>query len=124
MTEPVSFFADTYALLGLAGGTYSYKPYLASAIVTSKFHLAELYYALLGDYDAETAQHWLKFYSNFLVTVSLSSIAAAMQFKLQCKSEELSYADCIGYAVAAEFGIKFLTGDEKFRSKENVEFVR
>ena len=47
-----------------------------------------------------------------------------MQFKLQFKDEKLSYADCIGYAVAAEFGIKFLTGDKKFRSKENVEFVK
>ena len=124
MTESVSFFADTYALLGLLGGTDSYKPYLASDIVTSKFHLAELYYALLRDYNAETAQHWLTFYSNFLVTVSLSSIAAAMQFKLQHKSEELSYADCIGYAVAAELGIKFLTGDNKFKDKENCEFVK
>ncbi len=124
MTESVSFFADTYALLGLLDGAHSYKPYLASAIVTSKFHLAELYYALLRDYDAETTQHWLAFYSNFIVTVSLSAIAAAMQFKLLFKGEKLSYADCIGYAVAAELGMKFLTGDEKFRSKENVEFVK
>ena len=59
-----------------------------------------------------------------MVPVSLSSIAAAMQFKLAHKAENLSYADCVGYALAAELGIKFLTGDEKFRSKENVEFVK
>ena len=124
MTEPGQFLADTYALIEIMGGNRSYAPYLNSVPATTKFHLAELYYHLLRFYSFEEANRYFDFYSGFLVPVSLSSIAAAMQFKLQFKDEKLSYADCIGYAVAAEFGIKFLTGDKKFRSKENVEFVK
>ncbi|MBI2143262.1 type II toxin-antitoxin system VapC family toxin, partial [Candidatus Woesearchaeota archaeon] len=47
-----------------------------------------------------------------------------MHFRLKYKKENLSYADCIGYALAEMMRIKFLTGDEKFRNKENVEFVK
>ncbi len=124
MTEAGSFFADTYALLELIGGNPDYLPYLDSVAVTTKFHLAELYYHLLRFYSVEDANRYLDFYAEFLVPVSLSSIVAAMQFKLRHKDEKLSYADCIGYAVAAEMGMKFLTGDEKFSGKENTEFVK
>lgn len=124
MTEHGEFFADTYALIEVIGGNPRYAPFLNSVLATTVFHLAELYYHLLRFYSFEEANRYFDFYSHFLVPVSLSSIAAAMQFKLQHKSEELSYADCIGYAAAAEMGIKFLTGDEKFRNKENVEFVK
>ena len=124
MTESGSFLADTYALIELIGGNSGYAPYLDSVMVTTKFHLAELYYHLLRFYSIDEANRYFDFYSGFLVPVSLSSIAAAMQFKLQHKDEKLSYADWIGYGVAAELGIKFLTGDEKFRNKENVEFIK
>lgn len=124
MTEPGSFLADTYALIEVIGGNPGYVPYLNSFLATTEFHLAELYYHLLRFYSVEAANRYFSFYSELLVPVSLSSVAAAMQFKLQFKDEKLSYADCVGYAVAAEIGMKFLTGEEKFRSKENVEFVK
>ena len=124
MTESSDFLADTYALIEVIGGNPGYAPYLGSVLATTKFHLAEQYYHLLRFYSVEEANRYFDFYSGFLVPVSLSSIAAAMQFKLQHKDEKLSYADCIGCGVAAELGIKFLTGDEKFRNKENVEFVK
>lgn len=124
MANEGKFLADTYALIEILGGNRRYAPYLNSMLATTKFHIAELYYHLLRFYSIDEANRYFDFYSRFLVPVSLSSIAAAMQFKLQHKNEKLSYADCIGYAVAAELGIKFLTGDEKFSGKENVEFVK
>ncbi len=124
MTDEGGFLADTYALIELLGGNRRYAPFLNSMLATTKFHIAELYYHLLRFYSLDEANRYFDFYSQFLVPVSLSSISAAMQFKLQHKNEKLSYADCIGYAVAAELGIKFLTGDEKFSGKENVEFVK
>ena len=47
-----------------------------------------------------------------------------MEFKLKYKKERVSYVDCIGHALALELGIRFLTGDEKFEDKDNVEFVK
>ena len=47
-----------------------------------------------------------------------------MKFRLKNKKMDLSYADCIGYIYACENNLKFLTGDEKFKDMDNVEFVK
>jgi predicted nucleic acid-binding protein len=118
------FLADTYALIELLGGNPNYKHYLNHILITTKFNLIELYYHFLHDYDKEVADKYLKLYSKFLVPISNSSIQYGMEFKLKHKKEKVSYVDCIGYALALELGIKFLTGDEKFEDKDNVEFVK
>ena len=123
-TDTGLFLADTYALVELIGGNPMYTPYLEHLLLTTKFNIAELYYYLLKDYDKPTADKYLKLYSEFAIPITYSSIKAAMQFKLKHKGEKLSYADCIGYALSLELGIAFLTGDEKFRNKDNVEFVK
>ena len=51
-------------------------------------------------------------------------IQSAAEFKLENKNQRLSMADCIGYKIAESLGIKFLTGDEQFKNKPNVEFVK
>ena len=38
--------------------------------------------------------------------------------------KRLSFADCIGYAAARKFGVKFVTGDYMFKGLEGVEFVK
>lgn len=118
------FLADTYALIELLGGNPYYKPYLNHILITTKFNLIELYYHFLHDYDKETADKYLRLYSDFVVPVSYSCIRSGMHFRLEYKKERLSYVDCIGYAIALELGIKFLTGDEKFENKGNVEFMK
>jgi uncharacterized protein len=118
------FLADTYALIELLSGNPNYNRYLNHILLTTKFNLTELYYHFLHDYDQLTADKYLDLYSNFLIPITNSSIRKGMEFKLSHKKEKLSYVDCIGYAIALELGIKFLTGDEKFKDKDNVEFVK
>src|SRR3989344_7006269 len=124
MTDIKIFLADTYALIELLGGNLNYKLYLNHILITTKFNLIELYYHFLHDYDKETADKYLNLYSKFVVPITYSCIKKGMEFKLKHKKEKVSYVDCIGYALALEFGIKFLTGDQKFKDKENVEFVK
>lgn len=38
-------------------------------------------------------------------------------------SRELSYADCLGYVISRNMGIRFLTGDKEFERMGGVEFV-
>ena len=90
--------------------------------IQSEINLVDLL-ALLG-IPKETADKYLDMYSKFIVPISYSCIRKGMEFKLKHKKEKVSYADCIGYALALELGIKFLTGDEKFETKDNVEFVK
>lgn len=124
MTDTRIFLADTYALIELVGGNPGYKPYLGQVLITTKFNLIELYYHFLHDYGKETADRYLDLYAWFVVPITYTCIRTGMEFKLRNKKEKLSYVDCIGYALAGEFGIRFLTGDQKFKGKENVEFVK
>jgi len=123
-TEIKIFLADTYALIELIGGNANYKPYLNHILITTKFNLIELYYHFLQDYGKETADKYLDIYSKFIIPITDNSIRNGMEFKLKYKKEKLSYVDCIGYALALELGIKFLTGDQKFENKDNVEFIK
>ncbi|OGM02548.1 hypothetical protein A3K72_01965 [Candidatus Woesearchaeota archaeon RBG_13_36_6] len=119
-----AFFADTYALIELLGGNQNYKPYLDCILITSRFNLVELYYYLLKDHGKKIADKYLELYSKIVVPITLNSIKRGMDFKLKHKKSKLSYADCVGYVIALEFGIKFLTGDNKFEGLANVEFVK
>ncbi|MBS3117972.1 PIN domain-containing protein [Candidatus Woesearchaeota archaeon] len=118
------FLADTYALIELLGGNLNYKPYLDHTLITTQFNLIELYYHFLHNYGKKTADKYLHLYSKFTIPITYSSIKDAMEFKLKHKEEKLSYVDCVGYALALELGIRFLTGDGKFKNKPNVEFVK
>ena len=69
----------------------------------------------------------ISYYEKFLpycVEITDHDIKRACEFRLQNKNKELSYIDCIGYIIAVEKKIKFLTGDEGFRNIGNVEFVK
>lgn len=122
MTEIL--LADTYAIIEIIKGNKNYKKYLDANLITTKFNLIELYYHFLHDFDEDIADKYLEIYSKFLMPITNNTIRTGMKFKLKHKKEKLSYVDCIGYALALELGIKFLTGDQKFEDKENIEFVK
>ncbi len=114
-------FFDTYALLELINGNKNYKRFLEEEFVTTKLNLMEMYHALLRMKN-KNADYYYDFFLPSCVPIPDTIIKAAMKFKLQHKN--LSYADCIGYALALLNDIKFLTGDEHFRNMKNVEFVK
>ncbi|MFH1276481.1 MAG: PIN domain-containing protein [Candidatus Woesearchaeota archaeon] len=120
----IRFFADTYALIEIIKGNLNYKVYLDFDLVTTKFNLIELYYHCLNHHSVEDADKYLNIYSPFALPIVDSAIKLGMEFKLKYKKEKLSYVDCVGYAMASVLGIKFLTGDRQFATKENVEFVK
>ena len=123
MTNQV-FFCDTYALIEIINGNTSYAKYVDFILLTSDYNLMELHYAFLRDYNKKTADHFFDQWSTFLVRISHEVIKQAMEFKLAYKQENLSYVDCIGYSFSQQHGIKFLTGDIKFKDKPGVEFVK
>lgn len=124
MTNTKIFFCDTYALIEIVGGNPNYKEYINNALITSDSNLMELYYAFLRDYDKHTANKYFDFWAKFSIQIPRETIKQAMEFRLANKKENLSYIDCIGYIFAMQNGIKFLTGDIKFKDKQDVEFVK
>ena len=59
-----------------------------------------------------------------LIDIKDIDIIEACKFRFLHRAKKLSYADCIGYALAKRNGLKFLTGDRRFEGLENVEFVK
>lgn len=118
------YLADTYALIEIINGNKNYHQFISSILLTTKLHVMELYYILLKDFNMQTADRFSSVYFGYCIPITFTSMQYAMEFKLQHKKEKLSYADCIGYALARELRIPFLTGDKTFEKKENVEFVK
>lgn len=123
-TEEQTYFADTYALIEIIRGNENYNRYVNHNLVTTRINLAEFYYSLLNESGKDIADRYLQIYSKISIPITLSSIRKGMNLKSSHKKEHLSYPDCLGYALAVENNIKFLTGDIKFKDRKGVEWVR
>ncbi|NMA44313.1 MAG: type II toxin-antitoxin system VapC family toxin [Candidatus Diapherotrites archaeon] len=121
----MQYFADSYAIIEFLKENKNYKKYFEQhEIITTKFNLMEVYYSSLIEKNKNYAD---KVYSIFLpncVEVPDAIIHEAMLFKLAKRKNNISYIDAIGYTIAKEMRVKFLTGDKEFRNLENVEFVK
>lgn len=118
------FFFDTYALIELIKGNKNYEKYEDANLVITKLNLFELYYSALKDSEETIASIMLEKYSDFTIDFDNNTIELAAKFKLLNKKLNLSMTDCIGYILAKQLGITFLTGDKQFKNMDNVEFVK
>ncbi|MBS3093542.1 PIN domain-containing protein [Candidatus Pacearchaeota archaeon] len=120
-----SYFFDSFAFFEIIRGNPNYSKFSTNtSIITTKMNLMELYYWLLRREGKEMADKYYEKFLPYCVEITDHDIKRACEFRLQNKNKELSYIDCIGYIIAVEKKIKFLTGDEGFRNIGNVEFVK
>ena len=118
-----TFVYDTYALIEILKENPNYRPYLDSNIMINDFIFAEFCYVLFRDKDPK-ADKYIQEIESFIVHVSPTVIKNAMEFRFNWKDRKVSITDCMGYFMAKELGINFLTGDKEFEKLENVEFVK
>jgi predicted nucleic acid-binding protein len=118
------YFFDSYAIYEIAAGNPNYEKYVDEEIRTSIVDIAEVYYHILKNNGESIADE--KAIPLFSATLPIKSITIkrAMVFRYVNRKKKLSYADCIGYTLAQEHGLKFLTGDKEFKDLPNVEFVK
>ena len=119
-----SLFFDSYALIEIYNGNKNYEQYKKVKVITSYFHLYEMYYSLKKSFDDQEIKDFFIFLQNFCVDLDFNLIPKAVEFRSKYKKRDLSYADCLGYIIAKELKIKFLTGDNQFNDLPNVEFVK
>ena len=122
--ELKTFFFDSYALIEIFEGNRSYEKYKGARVITSYFHIYELNYILRKKYTEEDIEDFLQYLESFCVELDFKWIGEAVAFRRENKKRDLSYADCLGYIIAEDLGVKFLTGDNQFRVLKNVEFVK
>ena len=120
-----TLFFDTYALYALARGWPSYAAYAkGKEIVTTIMNLYELYYVLLRDAGYDLAEVVFQQLRPCCTQITPDVVQTAAHVKREFAKRGLSYVDCLGYAIAREQGIPFLTGDEGFKTITGVEFVK
>lgn len=118
------FFYDSYAIIEYLKGNKKYQKYFKEPIgITTRMNLMEVYYALLDDEDY--ADEVFTSFSTVTVEMSDDIIKKSMKKRKELKKQGLniSYPDAIGYVIALEKNIKFLTGDKEFKNLPNVEFI-
>lgn len=108
----------------MTNGNKAYYPYQQKNIVFSKLNLFEVFLSCLRQFDIEEASLFLHDFEIFAKEYDGAVIEEAAVLKQANKKKKLSMSDCIGYCMAKQFGIRFLTGDKEFEGMENVEFVK
>ena len=116
------YFFDTYALIEIVKSNQNFSKYFDELVTTSILNLIELYYCVLRDFGEEKAKQAFYSFSGCAIEITDQTIFESMKKKL--KNKNLSYADCIGYTLAFQNNLKFLTGDKEFQNLDGVEFVK
>ena len=127
-TQTTSYFYDSYALIEYLNGNKNYRIYFEDGDgILTKLNLMEVYYKVLAASGNGAAKTVINAFSRYLVDFDLLAIEEAMKLRFSLKNKshlDISYADALGYYLAKHHGLRFLTGDNAFKSLENVEFVR
>lgn len=105
-------------------GNKNYDKYTKEECVTSLFQLYELYFQLLREFGSAVADTYFQKYVPLKIEITNEDIPKASVFRLTYLKQNISYVDALGYTLAKERGIKFLTGDKEFEKIPNVEFVK
>ncbi len=121
------FFLDTYAVLEYLRGNAEYLKRMSGAkLSTSLLNLLELYYIVLREHGGKAADDVYSAYRHYQAETIDEDVRSGMALKLRMRSKGInfSYADALGYAIAERLGIRYLTGDDAFKSLPDVEFVK
>ncbi|HVL48138.1 MAG TPA: PIN domain-containing protein [Candidatus Thermoplasmatota archaeon] len=115
-------FLDTYAIVEILNGNPDYRGVLEDA-ATSLYHLYELHVQLARLRDEATANAVYRDLRSLAVEATDADVLAASRFKRAHPKAGFSYADALGYAMARERDVPFVTGDKAFRKIDGVAFI-
>lgn len=124
-----NYFLDTWALIEILRDNPAYRRISsADRFATTRLNLMEMAFWLrVRDMDAASP------YRDFLphvYTPSDDTMLQAVEFRKAHPEPakpgryRFSYVDAIGYTLARELGIPFVTGDRDFRELPGVEYLR
>lgn len=120
----MKYFFDSYAIVELVKGNPNFARYAQEEVVLTIFNLVEIYWSALNKLGEVAAEEIYNQYKPSVVDINDDVLKSAIKFRKQHKSKNLSYTDCIGYCLALQNNLKFLTGDKEFKNMANVEFVQ
>lgn len=123
------YFLDTWALIEILRKNPMYRAFSSGEdIVTTRLNLMEMAFQLLKR-DIPPGPLYRMFLPR-AVAPSDDTILRAMEFRRshpepgQPGRYRFSYIDAVGYTLAREQGLLFVTGDRDFRGLPGVEYLR
>ena len=118
------YFFDTYAIIEVIKGNSNYEFVKDNVIITGVMNIAEVYYALLLENTEDFADSIIKKLNVQIVDLNQEMAVKSAKFRYKNKKLFLSYINCIGYILAKENNLIFLTGDEGFKNIDNVKLIK
>ena len=120
-----TLFYDTYALYAIARGEQNYFSYASGhRIITTMMNLYELYYILHKEGQPELAEAFFNRLLSACVEILPEDIKKASHLRMLYSKKKWSYIDVLGYAIAGNRGVRFLTGDKRFENVQGVLCVK
>lgn len=119
-----AYFLDTYALIEITKNNENFKEFLETSNSTSFMNLLELHYILSKDFGEKRADEIVDELKDIVIDIEVGDIKRASKFRLVHIKNKFSYIDSLGYTMAMNGNMKFLTGDKEFENLDNVEFVK
>lgn len=120
----MTYFFDTYAIIELIKLNPNYNRFDGLKIVTSVMNLGELYNIFLKDKGRKHADEFFEACNFEFLEISPKIMVEAVRFRYENRKGNVSLTDSVGYVLALEHKLKFLTGDRQFENMPNVEFVK
>lgn len=124
MEEVIIYFLDTYALIEIIKENKNYDKFKETINITSLMNLYELHYFISKEFGLGKADFIIDKLKGIAVDIKIEDLKKASNFRIENIKKKFSYIDCLGYAIALNRKVKFLTGDKEFENLENVEFVK
>ena len=115
-----TYVADSFALIELRKQNARYKPYKTAHLIITENALLEFSYYLLR--EKKDAKQTIKQFWQYTRHITQTVAYASIKMKFALRKKKLSYTDCLGYCLARELKVPFLTGDKQFKDLPNVEW--
>ena len=120
----VKYFFDSYAFVEIMKENPRYFVYSYEPVSITMLNLLEIYAFLVKEKGEAFAEGIYPRLKKCVVELDDEVIKKAINLKIKQSKNNLSYADCIGYAYALKNKMIFLTGDKEFEKMKNVRFVK
>lgn len=119
-----AYFLDSYALIESIKDNKNFKKFEETTNFTSIMNLLETHYRIVKSFGSKKADNIIEELKYILINVTIDDIKKASKFRNEHTKNKFSYIDCLGYIMAINRKLKFVTGDKEFKDLENVEFVK
>ena len=119
----MEYFFDSSAIIEIIDQKEAYLKFQDEVLVTNTLNLAEVYNHYLRKHNEQTADYWVSNLPFEFLEITKEIAIKGAKFRHKHEKENISYADSIGYETALANNLLFVTSDERFKEKENADYV-